>query len=67
MSFEDPVVDEFRGLSMTDLKIDQAYLNVSRIQDDAKEFFIYLLNKDCAGCPLQKYELGKVKNIYFSF
>jgi len=57
MSFEEPAVEDFRGLSMAELDTDQAYLNVS---GDSSELFIYLLNKDCIGCPLQKYELNTV-------
>ncbi len=67
MSFEEPIVDEFRGLSMTDLKLDQAYLNVSRTQNDSREFFIYLLNKDCVGCPLKKYDLETVRKFKYGF
>ena len=47
MSFEEPAVENFRGLDMNKLGIDEAYVIVEKSVDES----IYLRNEDCFGCP----------------
>lgn len=43
--FEDPGIDEFRGLDLKNLKIDQAYMVVT--SSLPKTSWLYVLSDDC--------------------
>ncbi|XP_045592822.1 heparan-alpha-glucosaminide N-acetyltransferase [Procambarus clarkii] len=49
---EDPGVDEFLGLSLTALEVDEAYVQVVSHYDAS--LALYTLNHECYGCPLEK-------------
>ncbi len=53
MGVETPSVDLFRGLKLTELKIDQAYVNISKQFEDIA-YYVYLRSENCIGCPFQK-------------
>lgn len=42
----------FRGLDLTDLKVDQAYFNVTNHLDE--QFYLYSLSAECVKCPFKK-------------
>lgn len=46
----------FRGLDLTKLKVDEAYLNVSNANN--VKYFLYSLSEECVKCPFRK-----IKNI----
>lgn len=56
MAFEQPAVDTFEGLNLTDLSTDEAYV---RIKTGAEQIFVYLLSQDCVDCP---YEIDQTEN-----
>ena len=55
-------VDEFRGLNLTELKIDQAYVNISVPEEPN---YLYLRSENCYKCPfeLQHLTFDKVKEM----
>lgn len=53
-------VDNFRGLDLTQLKVDQAYLNVSNQQ--STKYFLYSLSEDCIKCPFRLIKAIRAEN-----
>lgn len=43
----------FRGLNLKDLKVDQAFFNVSNAA--SKGFYLYTLSEECVKCPFKKH------------
>jgi hypothetical protein len=52
MSWTEWTDSSFRGLNLKQLKVDEAYLNVSNAQ--AKKFYLYLLSEECVKCPFKR-------------
>jgi heparan-alpha-glucosaminide N-acetyltransferase len=51
----------FRGLDLTELNVDQAYLNVSNARN--APFYLYSLSEECVKCPFRKVEkISALKN-----
>lgn len=55
--FEDPGVDEFNGLDLTKLKIDQAYIVVT--SDWNQPTWLYALSDDC-------YQVSRPRDVPFT-
>ena len=58
MGVEIPSQEEFQGLRLTDLKIDQAYVNVVRSTESIannEQLYLYTREENCYGCPTPKY------------
>lgn len=51
MSWIEWTDQKFRGLDLTQLKVDQAYLNISNHQ--AQKYFLYSLSEECVKCPFR--------------
>ncbi|XP_070501262.1 heparan-alpha-glucosaminide N-acetyltransferase [Chironomus tepperi] len=51
MSWIEWTDNKFRGLDLTQLKVDQAYLNISNQQ--SKKYFLYSLSEQCIKCPFR--------------
>jgi len=51
MSWIEWTDNKFRGLDLTQLKVDQAYLNISNQQ--SKKYFLYSLSEECVKCPFR--------------
>lgn len=43
----------FRGLNLKDLKVDEAYFNVSNGASDP--FWLYVLSEECVKCPFKRH------------
>lgn len=52
MSWTEWTVSSFRNLNLKDLKVDQAFLNVSNAA--TKSFYLYTLSDECVKCPFRK-------------
>lgn len=52
MSWTEWTDSSFRGLKLTNLKVDEAFLNVSNALN--KAFYLYTLSEECVKCPLRK-------------
>lgn len=52
MSWTEWTETSFRGLDLRNLKVDQAYLNVSNALN--KKFYLYALTEECIKCPFKK-------------
>jgi heparan-alpha-glucosaminide N-acetyltransferase len=52
MSWTEWTVSTFRNLNLKDLKVDQAFFNVSNALNTP--FYLYTLSDDCVKCPLRK-------------
>lgn len=52
MSWIEWTENSFRGLDLTKLKVDQAYLNITNLND--QHFFLYTLSDECVACPFRK-------------
>lgn len=52
MSWTEWTESSFRGLKLTNLKVDGAFLNVSNALN--KAFYLYTLSEECVNCPLRK-------------
>lgn len=55
---EDPGLDTWRGLKLSDLSVDQAYINVTSYV--SKKLWLYTLSDDCVRCPFYRY--GELKS-----
>jgi hypothetical protein len=42
----------FRGLDLSELKVDQAYLNISNSNDE--HYYLYTLSDECVACPFKR-------------
>lgn len=51
MSWIELTDSKFRGLDLTQLKVDQAYLNVSNQQ--SLKYYLYSLSEECVKCPFR--------------
>ena len=52
---EQPSVNIFRGLNIAELKIDQAYVNISeQFEHGDLPYYVYLRSENCIGCPFTK-------------
>ena len=59
MGVEIPSQDEYQGLKLTDLKIDQAYVNVVRSTESIannEQLYLYTREDNCYGCPFQYFD-----------
>ena len=59
MGVEIPSQEEFQGLKLTDLKIDQAYVNVVRSTESIsnnEQLYLYTRDENCYGCPFQYFD-----------
>ena len=59
MGVEIPSQEEFQGLRLTDLKIDQAYVNVVRSTESVannEKLYLYTREENCYGCPFQYFD-----------
>ena len=59
MGVEIPSQEEFQGLKLTDLKIDQAYVNVVRSTESIsnnEQLYLYTREENCYGCPFQYFD-----------
>lgn len=61
LSFESPNEDFFRGLNMSELEIDEAFLNVTSLWNRGSTVYLYEVNENCDKCP---YQVKKSK-LYF--
>ena len=52
--------DKFRNLDLTQLKVDQAYLNISNEQ--SVKYFLYTLAEDCIKCPYRMVKAIRAGN-----
>ena len=52
MSWTEWTVSTFRNLNLKDLKVDQAFLNVSNALNSP--FYLYALSDECVKCPFRK-------------
>lgn len=52
MSWTEWTVSTFRSLNLKDLKVDQAFLNVSNALNSP--LYLYALSDDCVKCPFRK-------------
>lgn len=52
MSWTEWTDTAFRGLNLKDLKVDQAFFNVSN--GLSKKFYLYALSEECVKCPFRK-------------
>ncbi|CAH0386555.1 unnamed protein product [Bemisia tabaci] len=51
MWFEDPGTEEFRGLNLKTLDVDEAYLNITLTPDAPQSLHLYSLTSNCHQCP----------------
>ena len=59
MGVEIPSQEEFQGLKLTDLKIDQAYVNFVRSTESITNndpIYLYTREENCYGCPFQYFD-----------
>ena len=58
MGVEEPTDEEFQGLNLKDLKLDQAYVNISQISElgNDQQPYLYLRSENCYKCPFRPYE-----------
>ena len=61
MSWIEWTDNKFRGLDLTQLKVDQAYLNISNQQRD-KKYWLYSLSEECVKCPYRFLKLIRPHN-----
>ena len=57
MGVEVPDVEEFRGLHLSNLGIDEAYVNITHgttLKDD-QPYYLYLRTDNCYKCPFRPY------------
>ncbi|KAK6633500.1 hypothetical protein RUM44_004107 [Polyplax serrata] len=52
---EDPGVDRWRGLSLSELGVDEAFVNVTSTIKET--LWLYILNEDCERCPYQRHTI----------
>jgi len=50
---ERPTVEEFRGLSLTEMDMDTAYLLFKDVSDVSDKMYLYTLSDNCFRCPYQ--------------
>ncbi|GLG99412.1 Heparan-alpha-glucosaminide N-acetyltransferase, partial [Gryllus bimaculatus] len=56
---EDPGVTEFRGLNLSSLGVDEAFVNIT---SDIPNLWIYTLSSQCYKCPFsRKYEIDDIQ------
>ena len=58
MGVEEPTDELFRGLDLTDLSLDQAYVNINRTSEvrNNQPYYLYLRSENCYKCPFRHYE-----------
>ena len=59
MGVEIPSQDEYQGLKLRDLKIDQAYVNVVRSTESIannEQLYLYTREENCYGCPFEYFD-----------
>lgn len=55
MSWTEWTEASFRGLNLKDLKVDQAFFNITNeFKDKDKRFYLYSLSEECVKCPFRK-------------
>lgn len=50
---EDPGVDSWKGLRLSDLEVDEAFINITSTAQ--KALWLYTLSEDCENCPYQRH------------
>ena len=58
MGVEEPPEDEFRGLNLSSLQLDQAFVNVSQTSElqEEQKYYLYLRSENCYKCPFRPYD-----------
>ena len=68
MGVEVPTTDMYRGLNLTELKLDQAYVNISEHFENGKNgntHYLYLRSENCYGCPFKRFGIQEKVKKYF--
>ena len=60
MGVEEPTVEEFRGIKLSDLKLklDQAFVNITQSSTfgNNEQHYLYLRSENCYKCPFRPYK-----------
>jgi heparan-alpha-glucosaminide N-acetyltransferase len=64
MSWTELTSMSFRNLNLKELRVDQAYFNVSNAANQS--FFLYTLSDECIKCPFKKFQtiLPNKENVF---
>uniref|UniRef100_A0A8D8SUS2 Heparan-alpha-glucosaminide N-acetyltransferase n=2 Tax=Cacopsylla melanoneura TaxID=428564 RepID=A0A8D8SUS2_9HEMI len=61
--FEDPGLDYWDAMPMSELKVDEAYLNITLATDVPRPIYLYQLSDDCERCPFVRKASNYVSTV----